>query len=154
MRSLRAFSVGGSAPNPPGFTAFFRQNGLFLLCFKGTGSTCPPAFPAAESVARVASQHCPIPSGSGRLSINHPVGYLNEKLANGDYPLNFVSQVLGSSQNSVRPPLLHAQLVTTKESQNRIDRIRPVRMCGAPVQQQKLCAKNNRALLYFGTRLS
>jgi len=93
MRSLRAFSVGGSAPNPPRFTAFFRQNGLFLLCFKGTGSTCPPAFPAAESVARVASQHCPIPSGSGRLIINRAARALNEKAANGKYPLNFVSHI-------------------------------------------------------------
>ena len=103
MRSLRAFSVGGSAPNPPGFTAFFRQNGLFLLCFKGTGSTCPPAFPAAESVARVASQHCPIPSGSGRLIINRAARALNEKAANGKYPLNFVSHIWAHRRSSIIP---------------------------------------------------
>jgi len=103
MRSLRAFSVGGSAPNPPGFTAFFRQNGLFLLCFKGTGSTCPPAFPAAESVARVASQHCPIPSGSGRLIINRAARALNEKAANGKYPLNFVSHIWAHRRDLASP---------------------------------------------------
>jgi len=106
MRSLRAFSVGGSAPNPPGFTAFFRRNGLFLLCFKGTGSTCPPAFPAAESVARVASQHCPIPSGSGRLIINRAARALNEKAANGKYPLNFVSHIWAHRRASFPPRYL------------------------------------------------
>jgi len=55
-----------------------------------------PAFPAAEPVARVASQHCPIPSGSGRLIINHVVGPFSEKAANGEYPLNFLSHSRGS----------------------------------------------------------
>jgi hypothetical protein len=70
----------------------------------GDGRVHPsPAFPAAEPVARVASQHCPIPSGSGRLSINHVGRRLNQKAANGEYSLNFVSHVWGSPHSSTRP---------------------------------------------------
>lgn len=98
MRLLRAFYIGGFAPKPPGFNAFFRQNGPFLALVKGNRFHLSPAFPAAEPVARVASQHCPIPSDSGRLIINHAIRPLNRNAANGEYPLNFVSHVWGSPQ--------------------------------------------------------
>ena len=96
MRKIRAFLIGGSAPKPPGFTAFFPPEWDIFGFDPGDRLYLSPAFPAAEPVARVASQHCPIPSGSGRISINHGVRELNEKAANGDYPLNFVSHVWGS----------------------------------------------------------
>ena len=45
MRKLRAFSIGGSAPKPPGFNAFFQPEwDVFGLDFQGTGCTCPPPF--------------------------------------------------------------------------------------------------------------
>src|SRR5262245_31748899 len=89
----RHVELGALPPNPQGFIAFFGQNGCFLFD-PGDRLNLSPAFPAAEPVARVASQHCPIPSGSGRISINHDVRRLNQKTANGDYPLNLVSHVL------------------------------------------------------------
>jgi hypothetical protein len=67
--------------------------------FEGDIGCRPLSIPAAEPVARVASQHCPIPSDSGRLIINHAVAALNEKPANGEYPLNFVSHDWGSPQS-------------------------------------------------------
>ena len=105
MRMLHALPVGGSAPKPPGFIAFFRQNGMSLALIQGDRFCLSPAFPAAEPLARVASQHCPIPSGSGRIIINHAVGALNQKAANGTAPLNFVSHVWGSPQSALKPPL-------------------------------------------------
>jgi hypothetical protein len=100
MRLLRGFlELGALPPNPPGFTAFFRQNGSFLFD-PGDKLSLSPAFPAAEPVARVASQHCPIPSGSARLSINHARRSFNEKASNGVYPLNFVSHPKASPQIS------------------------------------------------------
>jgi hypothetical protein len=45
-----------------------------------------PAFPAAEPVARVAFQHCPIPSDSGMISIDQAGWRLNQEPANGDNP--------------------------------------------------------------------
>src|SRR5579872_1704057 len=94
MRLLRASSVGGSAPKPLGFTAFFPPEWAIFIVFQGDRFNPSPAFPAAEPVARVASQHCPIPSDSGRLSINRVARPLNQKAANGNYPLNFVSHNL------------------------------------------------------------
>jgi hypothetical protein len=87
MRLLRACSDRGSAPKPPGFIAFFPPEWSILFCLKGTGSTCPPAFPAAEPVARVASQHCPIPSGSGRLIINPAFARSTKKQRMASTPL-------------------------------------------------------------------
>jgi hypothetical protein len=104
MRLLRAFSVGGSAPKPPGFTAFFPPEWAIFAFSQGDRLNLSPAFPAAQPVARVASQHCPIPSGSGRLIINYAVRLLNEKAANGKYPLNFVSHNLGAPQSREIPP--------------------------------------------------
>ena len=94
----RHLFLGALSPNPRDLSLFSRQNGCSVRDFKGTGLACPLAFPAAEPVARVASLRCPIPSGSGRLSINEVASQLNEKAANGDYPLNFVSHDWGSPQ--------------------------------------------------------
>ena len=88
-------ALGAWPPNPQDLPLFFRQNG-YLWFSRGQAHYLPPAFPAAEPVARVASQHCPIPSGSGRLSINHVVRRFHQKSANGNYPLNLVSHLWGS----------------------------------------------------------
>jgi hypothetical protein len=90
----RAFRIGGSAPKPPGFTAFFPPEWL------NEGAALPPpgAIPAAETVARVASQHCPIPSGSGTISLQQVFSAGYEKPANGNLSLISVSQAWGSVQ--------------------------------------------------------
>jgi hypothetical protein len=104
MRLLRGSLTWGLCPQTPGIYRFFPAR-MAVLDFHGDRHRyLSPAFPAAEPVARVASQHCPIPSGSGRLSIN-PVGRgLNQKAANGVYPLNFVSQSKGSLHYRIRTP--------------------------------------------------
>ena len=98
MRLLRVSLVGGSAPNPPGFFRFFSARmGAFVLWSWGAAVVLPPRpVPAAAPVARVASQQSPIPSDGGRLIINPSARALNEKAANGDSPLNFVSHAWGS----------------------------------------------------------
>ena len=100
--AARLLAWGALPPNPWDLPLFLARMDVFRFR-RGTGTiTCPPAFPAAEPVARVASLRGPIPSGSGRPSINHAVRRLNEKASNGDYPLNFVSHLWGS------PPTLPA----------------------------------------------
>ena len=96
MRTLRDVFYWGLCPQTPGIYRFFPARMEYFCFAQGTGSSCPPAFPAAEPVARVASQQSPIPSGSGRLIINDAGRLLNEKAANGKFPLNFVSHVWGS----------------------------------------------------------
>ena len=93
----RAFRIGGSAPKPPGFTAFFPPEWL------NEGAALPPpgAIPAAETVARVASQHCPIPSGSGTISLQQVFSAGYEKPANGNLSLISVSQARGSVQTAI-----------------------------------------------------
>jgi len=100
MRLLRVSLVGGSAPKPPGFFRFFSARmGAFVLWSWGAAVVLPPRpVPAAAPVARVASQQSPIPSDGGRLIINPSARALNEKAANGDSPLNFVSHAWGSPQ--------------------------------------------------------
>jgi len=95
----RAFRIGGSAPKPPGFTAFFPPEWL------NEGAALPPpgAIPAAETVARVASQHCPIPSGSGTISLQQVFSAGYEKPANGNLSLISVSQARGSVQTERSP---------------------------------------------------
>jgi len=96
MRWLRRSLDWGLCPQTPGIYRFFLAR-MAVSGFDGDRTfRLSPAFPAAEPVARVASQHCPIPSGSGRLIINHAVGRLKQKPANGEYPLNFVSHLRGS----------------------------------------------------------
>jgi len=96
MRLLRSSLVGGSAPKPPGFSRFFPARMSVLVSVEGDRLGLSPAIPAAEPVARVASQQRSIPSGSGRFIINHVVRSLNKKSADGNNPLNFVSHVRGS----------------------------------------------------------
>jgi len=106
MRLLRVSLVGGSAPKPPGFFRFFSARmGAFVLWSWGAAVVLPPRpVPAAAPVARVASQQSPIPSDGGRLIINPSARALNEKAANGDSPLNFVSHAWGSPQPLLPSP--------------------------------------------------
>jgi len=108
MRLLRVSLVGGSAPKPPGFFRFFSARmGAFVLWSWGAAVVLPPRpVPAAAPVARVASQQSPIPSDGGRLIINPSARALNEKAANGDSPLNFVSHAWGSPQTTALSRLL------------------------------------------------
>ena len=87
MRLLRAFLCWGLCPQTPGIYRFFPPEWAIFVWFQGDRLNLSPAFPAAEPVARVASQHCPIPSGSGRLIINHVVRGFQENAANGENPL-------------------------------------------------------------------
>jgi len=103
MRLLRSSLVGGSAPKPPGFSGFFPARMSVLVSVEGDRLGLSPAIPAAEPVARVASQQRSIPSGSGRLIVNHVVRSLNRKSADGNNPLNFVSHVWGSPHDH-HPP--------------------------------------------------
>src|SRR6516165_1170647 len=107
IRLLRVSLVGGSAPNPPGFFRFFSARmGGFVLWSWGAAVVPPPRpVPAAAPVARVASQQSPIPSDAGRLIINPAARALNEKAADGDNPLNFVSHAWGSPQVEIGSPL-------------------------------------------------
>jgi hypothetical protein len=106
MRLLRNSLVGGSAPKPPGFSRFFPARMSVLVSVEGDRVGLSPAIPAAEPVARVASQQRSIPSSSGRLIINHVVRSLNKKSADGDNPPNFVSHVWGSPHTLQPYPLL------------------------------------------------
>ena len=116
MRWLRGSLIGGSAPKPPGFSAFFPPEWGSLVCEKGTGWACPPGIPAAEPVARVASQQRPIPSGSGRPIIDLLVRCFHKKAANGNYPLNFVSHIWGSPHRRVGPPACGPCACTLREA--------------------------------------
>ena len=109
MRLLRgSFELGALPPNPRDLPLFSAR--MDNLLFSSRGQAQPvPAFPAPEPVARVASQHCPIPSDSGKLSINQAVRRLNEKAANGDYPLTFVSHVGGSLQAQAPTAIMAAE---------------------------------------------
>ena len=105
MRLLRGSLHWGFHPQTPGIYRFFSAR-MDWRIYYGDRTIPSPAIPAAEPVARVASQHCPTPSGSGRFNINQAVRQLNEKAPNGDYPLNFVSHVWGSPHRlrAVRVP--------------------------------------------------
>ena len=104
MRLLRGSWTWGRCPQTPGIYRFFPARMGVLVLDRGDRLSLSPAFPAAEPVARVASQQRSIPSGSGRLIINYVVHRLNEKAPNGDSPLNFVSHLWGSP---------HSHIVTT-----------------------------------------
>ena len=73
MRLLRAHTrLGALPPNPQDLPLFFppEWSSLFWIS-RGQEHSLSPAFPAAEPVARVASQHCPIPSASGDLRMDY-----------------------------------------------------------------------------------
>jgi len=90
----RTFCIGGSAPKPPGFIAFSQPEWFT----KGGGAAAPWAIPAAETVARVASQHCPIPSGSGTISLQQISSAGYGKPANGNLSPFTLSHRWGSLQ--------------------------------------------------------
>src|SRR5262245_64196769 len=96
MRMLRGSLYWGLCPQTPGIYRFFLARMDSIGFHSGDRECLSPAFPAAEPVARVASLRCPIPSGSGRLIINHVVRGFHENAANGKNPLNLVSHVWGS----------------------------------------------------------
>ena len=86
MRMLRGILHWGLCPQAPGIYRFFLARMESIGFHSGDRACLSPAFPAAEPVARVASQHCPIPSGSGTISIDEAARQLNSKAANGDTP--------------------------------------------------------------------
>ena len=89
----KAFSIWGLRPQTPGFYRFYQPE----LAQRGSGVAAPfGAIPAAETVARVASQHCPIPSGSGTISMQQNLSAGYEKPANGNLSLFTLSHRRGS----------------------------------------------------------
>jgi hypothetical protein len=66
----RPSELGALPPNPQDLPLFSRQNGSVWLD-PGDRLSLSPAFPAAEPVARVASQQSPIPSASGIARMDH-----------------------------------------------------------------------------------
>ena len=104
MRWLRGIPCWGLCPQTPRIYRFEGPEWMFLLSVSGDRRCLSPAVPAAEPVARVASQHCPIPSDSGlpRMDlINLAVPYFS---IGRRLPLNFVSHSRGSHHHvSPRP---------------------------------------------------
>ena len=96
MRLLRIIVQLGACPQTPGIYRFFSPE--WISRTQGDRPRLSPAFPAAEPVARVASQHCPIPSDSGTPIINRRRCGLNQRSANGDSPLNWLPHAGGSVQ--------------------------------------------------------
>jgi len=113
-RDLRkACSTGALPLRPRDLSLFSRQNGDFRV-FSGDRLYLSPAFPAAETVARVASQRCPIPSASGALRMDYINPPCNDFSSDGDNPLKFVSHSMGSFHRlrtrRVRQSLAQAEL--------------------------------------------
>jgi len=95
-RDLRQARSTGALPlRPRDLSLFSRQNGDFQVS-SGDRLYLSPAFPAAETVARVASQRCPIPSASGALRMDYINPPYNGLSSDGDNPLNFVFRSKGS----------------------------------------------------------
>lgn len=87
MRWLRDPGLSrGLCPRTPGIYRVFPPEWMFWV--QGDRHDLSPAVPAAEPVARVASQHCPIPSDSGVPIINRTRAKIKGRAANGDNPLN------------------------------------------------------------------
>jgi hypothetical protein len=79
----RSLNLGALPPDPRDLSLFSRQNGRFQ--FEGGIGCRPLPIPAAEPVARVASLRCPIPSGSGSISMHHTASPLKTKAADRNY---------------------------------------------------------------------
>jgi hypothetical protein len=78
--------LGALPPNPRDLSLFSRQNGRLLLsAFEGGIAYRPLPIPAAEPVARVASLRCPIPSGSGSISMHHASFRAQQKRLGANY---------------------------------------------------------------------
>ena len=73
----------GLCPQTPGIYRFFQPEWALFSegNWEGDNGCRPPAFPAAEPVARVASQHCHIPYDSGRLSMKYTASQFNQHAA-------------------------------------------------------------------------
>ena len=98
MRWLRASCIGGFAPKPPEFTAFFSPEWILSGLIQGTGCTCPPPFrPLNRSLGLLPSIALSRPIQVG-LESTSPARQRNEKAADGDNPLNLVSHSRGSLQ--------------------------------------------------------
>src|SRR5271169_1868241 len=99
MKQDCTLSNGGSAPATLGFNAFAPE----WLFYRAADAA--PAIPATEST--LGSHPCVALSSAQMLPewINRNlVG--NRSAANGDNPLNFVSQARGSLQDTIQPPPL------------------------------------------------
>jgi len=83
---------GALPPGPRDLPLFSRQNGSLYGFVPGRHRLPPRAFPAAETVARVASQHGPIPSASGKFSIIQTVAAIHPIAANGKLSNSQLSQ--------------------------------------------------------------
>jgi len=104
MRLLRGAFDWGLRPQTPGIYRVFSARMDVLDCFQGTGTTCPRPFrPLSRSLGLLPS-----------IALSRPTQVLpewttstspcNTFLANGDNPLNFVSQPRGSLQISLIRP--------------------------------------------------
>jgi len=94
--SCIAEPLGGFAPKPPGFTAFFPPEWMSLVCFQGAGSTCPSPFrPLNRSLELLPSSALSRPV-QVIPEWTTPTSPCNTFSANGDSPLNFVSHSRGS----------------------------------------------------------
>jgi len=95
--------IGGSAPKPPGFTAFFPPEWM-LFFIQGAGSTCPPPFRLLNrSLGLLPSIALSRPPQvlPGWTTSTSPCNHLS---SDGDNPLNFVSHRRGSLQWKYKPP--------------------------------------------------
>ena len=104
MRLLRSTFDWGPCPQAPGIYRFFSARMDMLNSFQGTGTTCPPPFrPLSRSLGLLPS-----------IALSRPTQVLpewttstspcNDLSADGDYPLNFVSQSRGSLHHGSSPP--------------------------------------------------
>ena len=130
MRLLRSTPDWGLCPQTPGVYRFFLARMDVLACFQGTGPTCPPPFrPLSRSLGLLPSIALSRPTqvSPGWITSTSPC---NDLSADGDYPLNFVSQSRGSLHGGVPGPLARAvdalrrlyESATMREKQ--IDRLR------------------------------
>src|SRR5215472_1531799 len=98
MRWLRASCIGGFAPKPPEFTAFFSPEWILSGLIQGTGCTCPPPFrPLNRSLGLLPSIALSRPIQVG-LESTSPSAAFSLRWRAGDNPLNLVSHSRGSLQ--------------------------------------------------------
>ena len=104
MRLLRGAFDWGLCPQTPRIYRFFLARMDVFDCFQGTGATCPPPFrPLSRSLGLLPSIALSRPAQvlPGWTTSTSPC---NTFLANGDYPLNFVSHSRGSLQRGEMRP--------------------------------------------------
>ena len=75
-----SLKLGALPPDPRDLSLFFPPEWQVTVGqFEGGIGCRPLPIPAAEPVARVASLRCPIPSGSGSISMHHTAAPLKSK---------------------------------------------------------------------------